>query len=44
VEPGAAKAFYLLRIQWLVECTTRWFPAGKDTYDAAVAKTVEIMG
>ncbi len=40
VGPGVSTAFSLLRIQWLVEATVRWFPAGKDTYDASIAKII----
>lgn len=41
VEPGVAAAFSLLRIQWLVEATVRWYPAGKETYDESIAKIIE---
>lgn len=41
VDQGLVTAFSLLRIQWLVECTLRWFPAGRDTYDSSIAKIIE---
>ena len=41
VEPGVVTAFSLLRIQWLVEATVRWFPAGKETYDDSIAKIIQ---
>lgn len=43
VTSGVVKVFHLLRIQWLVECTVRWFPAGKDTYDLAISKFITAL-
>jgi thiamine kinase-like enzyme len=28
---------YMLRIHWLAQCATRWFPAGIATYDQQIA-------
>lgn len=36
--PEAVQAMLFLRVRWLVDCTLFWFPAGRATYDRAVAQ------
>jgi hypothetical protein len=36
VSEGVVQLLYLLRIAWFAQCARRWFPAGVETYDAAI--------
>jgi hypothetical protein len=34
---------YFLRISWLSQCTLRWFPEGKETYDRSIARLSSLI-
>jgi hypothetical protein len=36
VSDGVVQLLCLLRIAWFAQCARRWFPAGAETYDAAI--------
>ena len=36
VGPGIVRVMHILRIHWLAECATRWFPAGVADYDRII--------
>jgi hypothetical protein len=36
VTDGIVQLLYLLRIAWFAQCARRWFPAGAESYDAAI--------
>lgn len=40
VEVGTVLIMYLLRIHWLTEAATRWFPEGVKSYDRSIAQHV----
>lgn len=44
IEQGIVWIMYFLRIRWLTECARRWFPAGKNTYDASIARLANQIG
>jgi len=44
LEQGIVWIMYFLRIRWLAECAIRWFPAGKNTYDASIARLADQVG
>jgi len=41
VSPGVMRLQRLLSIHWLVQCASRWFPEGLETYDRQVARLAE---
>jgi hypothetical protein len=38
VSEGVAQVMHLLRMHWLAQCATRWFPAGVADYDGEIAR------
>jgi len=38
VDAGIVRLMGLLRILWLTECATRWFPPGVESYDRQIAQ------
>jgi hypothetical protein len=40
VRPGILTLLTVLRVDWLAQCADRWFPAGRDTYDASIAQLI----
>lgn len=43
IERGVVWLMILLRIEWFTQCALLWFPAGRQIYDAAIARLVSLL-